>query len=81
MDLIPNAGAVLKHAWSVRLIGLSLVLSGAEVALPLVRDVLPVGQGTFALLSFFTTVGAGLARFVAQRKVAPEPDPYGGDEP
>lgn len=81
MDLIPNAGAVLKHAWSVRLLAVSLVLSGAEVALPLLHDALPVSQGTFALLSFFATVGAGLARFVVQRRVTPDDDPYKGDEP
>lgn len=81
MNLIPNAGAVLKHAWSVRLLAVSLVLSGLEVALPLLHGILPVSQGTFALLSFFATVGAGLARFVVQRKVNPEPDPYQGDEP
>jgi len=61
--------SILKRAWSVRLIGISVVMSGAEVALPYLDGVLPVEPGIFALLSFGTTIAAGVARLVAQREL------------
>lgn len=65
MRLVENWRLLLRRAWSVRLMLLAGVLSGAEVVLPLVcADVLPVG--VFAVLSFLVTAGAMVARVVAQ---------------
>lgn len=71
MSPIANWRAVLKHAWSVRLIVLSVLFSGLEVAVPLLQGSLPVTPGIFAGLCFLSTAAAGVARFVAQRKVDP----------
>ncbi len=57
---------VLKNSWSVKLIVLAAVLSGAEVVLPLLSNWF--APGLFAVLSFFVTAGALIARFVAQKK-------------
>ncbi|HEX5940497.1 MAG TPA: hypothetical protein VFZ12_09065, partial [Dehalococcoidia bacterium] len=67
MKLIPNASAVLRKAWSVRLIALAGLLSGFEVALPFLEGWLPVPTGTFAALSGITTAAAFYARLVAQK--------------
>jgi len=70
MRLAANWRAVLRRAWSIRLILIAALLSGIEVALPLVGDVLPVPPGVFAGLSFLTTAGAFFARLVAQKGVS-----------
>lgn len=67
MKLTANWRAVLVHAWSVRLMLLAALLSGIEVALPLVRDFLPITPGAFAVLSFASTAGAVIARVVQQK--------------
>lgn len=72
MRLLPNWGAVLRRAWSIRLIILAGLLSGVEVALPLIGDALPVAPGVFAGLSLLTTAGAFVARLVAQKGVSHE---------
>jgi hydrogenase/urease accessory protein HupE len=51
MTLIWNWKAVLKRAWSIRLIVVAAVLSGLEVALPLL-DLPFVEPRWFALGSF-----------------------------
>lgn len=72
MHLAPNWRAVLRRAWSIRLILIAGLLSGLEVALPLVGDALPVAPGVFAGLSLLTTAGAFVARLVAQKGVSDE---------
>lgn len=72
MHLAPNWRAVLRRAWSIRLILLAGLLSGGEVALPLLGDALPVPPGVFAGLSFLFTAGAFVARLVAQKGVSNE---------
>ena len=74
MRLVDNWRAVLRYAWSLRLIVLAGFLSGAEIALPLLGDLCPVPPGIFALLSFLATMGAFVARLVAQQSVS-------GDKP
>lgn len=59
---------ILRHAWSVRLIVLAALLSGAEVLLPIIQPYLPVPPGVFAGLSFMATVAAFSARFMAQKQ-------------
>lgn len=64
--LVPEWRSVLRRAWSIRLLVLAGVLSGAEVALPLLPSFFAWSPGTFALLSFIATAGAFVARIVAQ---------------
>jgi len=66
LRIIWNWRAVLKKAWSVRLMGLAALLSGLEAALPFL-DWIPVHKGVMAGLSFLVVAGALVARFVAQR--------------
>jgi hypothetical protein len=68
-SLVWNWREVLRYAWSIRLILVAGLLSGAEVALPLAQGVLPVPAGVFAGMSFLATAGAFVARLVAQETV------------
>lgn len=70
MNLVPNAGAILKHAWSIRLILIAAALSGIEVALAIAGPFIPVRPGIFAAVSMVVTMSAFVARFVAQTKVS-----------
>lgn len=70
MKLLPNWRSVLSHAWSVRLMVLAGVLSGAEVAMPYLEGLIDLPTGVFAALSGFVTAGALLARIVAQKGVS-----------
>ena len=67
MRLIRDWQRVLRYGWSLRLILLAALLSGAEVILPLFSDAIP--RNLFALLSMFVTVGAFIARLTAQSKM------------
>lgn len=72
MKLTANWRAVLRHAWSVRLILLALLLDVAAAAIPFVE--VPVHPAIPAILGSLATGGALLARFVAQKRLsAPEP--------
>lgn len=68
--LVRNWRAVLRYAWSIRLLVLAGLLSGAEIALPLIQDLLPIPRGAFAGLSFLATAMAFVARLVAQQSVS-----------
>ncbi len=70
MNLISNWRRVLRNAWSVRLMILAALLSGAEVALPFLGDF--IAPGRLALLSALATSGAFVARFLAQRNMEDE---------
>jgi hypothetical protein len=67
MRLIDGWRAVLRKAWSIRLMLLAALLSGLEVVLPLLDGVLPLPPGMFAALSFVTVAAAFIARVVAQK--------------
>ncbi len=75
MELIYNWKTVVAKAWSFKFIILAAVLSGFEVALPIMREAIePLGlipPGAFAALSFVATAAAGIARIVAQPKSLP----------
>jgi hypothetical protein len=77
--LVWNWKRVLKYAWSIRLIVVAGLLSGAEVALPLLESILPVPKGVFAGLSFAATAGAFVARLVAQETVSGQAGPADGE--
>lgn len=72
MTLVANWRTVLRRAWSVRLIVVAAILSGLEIALPLLDGYLPIPQGVFAGLSALTTAGAFMARIVAQKDIDDE---------
>ena len=85
LSLVPDWKVVLRHAWSVRLMIIAALLSGLEVALPLLQGFLPIRPGIFALLTSLVVAGAFVARFVVQAKVsgpkADEPEWDTGDKP
>lgn len=75
MTLLDNWKDVLKKAWSFRLIILSGLLSGAEVAMPVVQQAIEplqiIPPGTFAILAVLTSAAAAVARVLAQPEKAP----------
>ncbi|MEJ5899645.1 DUF7940 domain-containing protein [Ochrobactrum teleogrylli] len=68
MKLVSDWKRVLARAWSIRLLLLAVILSGVEVALPLIGDALPIPTGAFAALSLIITAGAFVARIVSQKE-------------
>lgn len=70
MRLVPNWRAVLRHAWSIRLILIAGLLSGIEVVLPLLDVFATIPPGAFAALSFLITMGALVARLIAQKNIS-----------
>ena len=67
MRLLPEWKSILRKAWSIRLMILAGLLSGAEVVLPLFADAIP--RGLFAGLSILVIGGAFVSRIVAQRNI------------
>lgn len=67
MRLYDNWREIVRRSWSLRFIILAGILSGCEVALPLIGD--HFSQGTFALLSFVFVCAAFIARLVAQKGI------------
>ncbi|WP_029074422.1 hypothetical protein [Kaistia adipata] len=66
--LVNNWRAVLCRAWSIRLLLLAGVLSGVEVALPLIGiEVIP--PRLFAVLSGIVAAAAFVARLLAQKGI------------
>jgi hypothetical protein len=63
--LLSDWQAILRRAWSIRLMLLAGLLSGAEVILPLFVEAIP--RNLFAVLSMLTVMGAMVARLLAQK--------------
>lgn len=61
--------AVLRHAWSVRLMLLAALLTALEAVLPFFSELIP--RWPFAILTFVVVAAALIARFVAQPKTLP----------
>lgn len=72
MRLHPNWRAILRRAWSIRLLGIAGFLSGAEAVVQVLSDNPPIPRGTFAVLAFFATGGAFVARLIAQKSLENE---------
>jgi len=70
MNLVSNWRAVLQRAWSVRLMLLAALFSGAEVALPFLGDF--IAPGWFAAVSALMVSAAFVARILAQRNMIDE---------
>lgn len=58
------------HFWSLRLLALSILLTGIEFILPIFMENPPIPRGLFAGFAFLISIGAGIARLVAQKEVA-----------
>lgn len=69
MKLVDDWRAVVRRAWSIRLMIVAGVLSGLEVVLPLIDGWVPLDRGVFAALSGFTVAAAFVARLVAQKDI------------
>jgi hypothetical protein len=72
--LVENWRAVIRRAWSVKLNIIAALLSGAEVALPMLEGVIAVPAGVFAATSGLVAAAALLARVVAQEGLSKEPE-------
>jgi hypothetical protein len=70
MALIPEWRAILRRAWSVRLIVLAVTFSAAEVAVPLILPGM-VPPLVFAGLSALASVGALVSRVLLQKDLSP----------
>lgn len=70
MKLIKNWRKILRHAWSVRLIVVALVLTVLEVALPWMGGVLP--PGLLGILAGLASAGAFIARLLVQKELSDE---------
>ena len=62
--LLENWRQVLRRAWSIRFSVLAAAFTAAEGVVPLLGDILP--RGVFVLLAFAASIGATVARIVAQ---------------
>ena len=62
--LLDDWRRVLRRTWSIRFSLLAAAFTAAEVVVPLFGDVLP--RGVFVLLAFSASIGAAIARLVAQ---------------
>lgn len=62
--------AIMARAWSFKLIVLSGLLSGAEVALPMIQQSIEplqiIPAGAFAVLALLTSTAAAVARVLVQ---------------
>lgn len=67
MKLVADWRGVIRHAWSIRLMLFAGLLSGIEVALPLVHNFIPIPPGIFAAATAITVAAAFVARLVAQK--------------
>lgn len=66
--LLDDWRRVLRRAWSIRFSLLAAAFTAAEVVVPLFGDVLldVMPKGAFVLLAFAASIGATVARIVAQ---------------
>ena len=62
--LLPDWRKIARRAWSVCLSIVAAIFTAAEVVVPLFGDVLP--RGAFVLLAFSASIGAAIARLIAQ---------------
>lgn len=80
--LVANWRAVLKHAWSVKIMLLAMLLDVFAAVAPFLS--LPIHPALLAAAGAVATGGAFIARFVAQKPLAQPPaDPLwtnGDDE-
>lgn len=68
ISLLDDWRNIVRRAWSIRLSLLAAAFTAAEVVVPLFGDVLldVMPRGAFVLLAFAASIGATVARIVAQ---------------
>jgi hypothetical protein len=66
---LPHWRRVLKHAWSVRLNALAIVLTGLEIAVPYFDGLFPIPRGVFGGLAGAVSAAALYARIVQQNNL------------
>lgn len=69
MTLHPNWRQILRHAWSVRFLGLAALFDGVNASVPYLDGLLPVPPGMFAALAGLSSVAALISRVVYQETV------------
>lgn len=70
MKILKDWKLLVRKAWSLRLMAIAAVLSGAEAAAPFAAPWL--GDRTFALIMFSIVAAAFVARLLAQKGVTNE---------
>ena len=70
LTLIPNWRATLRHAWSIRLDALLIVLGAAEFGVDALAGNPPIDPMRFVLLGMAIKAGALGARLIKQNKVS-----------
>ena len=68
--LVADWHDVLRYAWSVRIIVVAALLSGLEIALPIIGYRLPIDDFWRAVIYLVLTVAAFVARLLAQKKAS-----------
>jgi len=67
MTLLPDWKDIIKKAWSIRLMLIAGLLTGAEMILPIFSDAIP--SKLFAILTFVLVAAALVARLMAQNEI------------
>jgi hypothetical protein len=67
MQLLEDWDRVLKRAWSIKFTAISIVLSAGEVVVQIWQPA-HIPNGLFAGLAGAVSVGAGIARLLAQQE-------------
>ena len=70
LTLIPNWRATLKHAWSIRLDALLIVLGAAEFGVDALSGNPPIDPMRFVLLGMAIKTTSAFARLIQQRTVS-----------
>lgn len=66
MKLISNWKVVLTQAWSIRLIVIAGILTGLEMLVPMLPEMIGMSNQLYSALIFVVTVAAFIARLIAQ---------------
>lgn len=67
MRLADDWRAVLRRAWSIRLIALGIFCQALEFVWPFLDGLLPLPPGVFAGVGLLVSIAAIVARLVAQK--------------
>jgi hypothetical protein len=75
VNLVHNWEAVLKHAWSIRLDLLNIVLTAALSVVPILTGTTIIPPLTLAIISLVLTVASMGVRLIKQEKVSGTNEP------
>ncbi|MCX5581310.1 hypothetical protein [Kaistia terrae] len=65
--LVPNWRAVLRYAWSLKLILLIAAIQGLDAAMPLIGLALPIPAGWLAVITTILAILAAFSRLIPQK--------------